>query len=627
MSGIVGLMDLAGGPVDRDLLSGLTQSLAARGPDAQQTWIGDNVGLGHALLRTTWESENERQPYTDAGIALVADCRIDAREELVSVLASHGRRVSRDTPDPELILHAYAVWQTRCVEHLIGDFAFALWDAATRTLFCARDHLGVKPLFYSRKGSGFAFSNDLSCLRRHPAVTADLDELAIADFLVFGFALDTDRSSFSDIRRLPAAHTLTLSNGEVSIRRYWQLPLEDEIRYRRRADYVDQFLELFETATRDRLRSNRVGVFMSGGLDSPAIAATAHRMLVASGAPFDLRAHTIVFDRIVPDEERKYSQLAADALGIPIHHYPFDDYGFPPPEPDPDWYPPEPRFLFDRGRMIAVHRNPAAASRVLLRGDGADPLIDGPPSVLASRLKDGPYGRLLGDFLWLTYKRRQVPRFGIRTILRGALGFSKPPAVQLYPEWLSPTLQRKLHLRQRWMDSNNAEDIRPGFELAHSYWPLYFELIDPGTMRQAAENRYPFVDLRVVRYLLRLPPIPWFAEKSLLRIAMQGRLPHQVLSRPKAPVAGNPWAALLPPADTGWWKAHLVPAPGFEEFVEIQSASAVLAKVSAAAQARNDHKDIDLLRSSLRPVSLNLWLQQIGCARLTASPPVHQETT
>jgi len=627
MSGIVGLMDLAGGPVDRDLLSGLTQSLAARGPDAQQTWSGDNVGLGHALLRTTWESENERQPYTDAGIALVADCRIDAREELVSVLASHGRRVSRDTPDPELIMHAYAVWQTRCVEHLIGDFAFALWDAATRTLFCARDHLGVKPLFYSRKGSGFAFSNDLSCLRRHPAVTADLDELAIADFLVFGFALDTDRSSFSDIRRLPAAHTLTLSNGEVSIRRYWQLPLEDEIRYRRRADYVDQFLELFETATRDRLRSNRVGVFMSGGLDSPAIAATAHRMLVASGAPFDLRAHTIVFDRIVPDEERKYSQLAADALGIPIHHYPFDDYGFPPPEPDPDWYPPEPRFLFDRGRMIAVHAKPAASSRVLLRGDGADPLLDAPLSVLASGLKGGPYRRLISDFLWLTYKRRQVPRFGIRTTLRGALGFSKPPAVQLYPEWLSPMLQRKLHLRQRWMDSNNAEDIRPGFELAHSYWPLCFELMDPGTMRLAAENRYPFVDLRVVRYLLRLPPIPWFAEKSLLRIAMKGTLPRKVLSRPKAPLAGNPWARLLPPIGNGWWKAGLMPAPGFEEFVEIQSATTVLAKVGAAAQAKNDHNDTDLLRSSLRPLSLNLWLQQTRCVRLAGSPSLHQETT
>jgi asparagine synthase (glutamine-hydrolysing) len=277
--------------------------------------------------------------------------------------------------------------------------------------------------------------------------------------------------------------------------------------------------------------------------------------------------------------------------------------------------------------MIAVHAKPAASSRVLLRGDGADPLLDAPLSVLASRLKGGPYRRLMSDFLWLTYKRQQVPRFGIRTTLRGALGFSKPPAVQPFPEWLSPMLQRKFHLRERWVNSNNAEDIRPGFELADSYWPLYFELIDPGTMRLPAENRYPFVDLRLLRYLLRLPPIPWFAEKSLLRIAMNGRLPREVLTRPKTPLAGNPWARLLPPAETGWWKARLVPAAGFEDFVEIESANTVLAKVAAAAQAKNDRNDINLLRSSLRPLSLNLWLQHTRYARLSDSPSVHQETT
>src|SRR4030095_13598498 len=135
------------------------------------------VVLGHALLRTPWESAREHQPFTaDNQTWIVADCRIDGREDLVGAL---GDASLRGAPDPELILAALSRWGERSVERLLGDFSFAIWDEGRRTLFCARDQLGVKPFFYAQCGESFVFSNDLGCMGRHPSIPDDLDSLAI----------------------------------------------------------------------------------------------------------------------------------------------------------------------------------------------------------------------------------------------------------------------------------------------------------------------------------------------------------------------------------------------------------------------------------------------------------------
>ncbi len=206
MSGIVGIVNFDGAPIDRDLLSRMTASLDFRGPDARRTWIaeGNNVGFGHTLLRTTYEAEHEQQPCTlDGNTWIVADCRVDAREELVAKLRAKGRDASLHRPDVELILHAWHVWGEECVEHLLGDFAFAIWDAPRRSLFCARDHMGVKPFYYAHIGSTLIFSNTLDCVRMHPAVSDTLNDLAIADFLVIRSepGPGVKRPLFADIQR------------------------------------------------------------------------------------------------------------------------------------------------------------------------------------------------------------------------------------------------------------------------------------------------------------------------------------------------------------------------------------------------------------------------------------------
>jgi len=220
LSGIVGIYNRDGAPIERALLHSLVDFLAYRGPEARETWIETSIGLGHTMLRTTKESFSERQP---AGFEdrywITADARLDGRAELLADLDLSGSDIGPSVPDSDLILRAYAKWGTACVEHLRGDFSFAIWDSRNKQLFCARDQFGIKPFYYASVGSVVIFSNTLNCIRRHPAVSARLNDLAIADFLLFDMIREQAATSFADIQRLPPAHTLLCTQEAISVRR------------------------------------------------------------------------------------------------------------------------------------------------------------------------------------------------------------------------------------------------------------------------------------------------------------------------------------------------------------------------------------------------------------------------
>jgi len=372
MSGFVGIFSLDGAPVDARLLGRMTAFMAFRGPDAQHIWVDGQVGFGHTLLKTTEEAEHEHQPFTlDGRVWIVADARVDARRELVAALLARDEHPAPGATDVELIARAYNVWGEACVQHLLGDFAFAVWHKSQSRLFCARDHLGVKPFFYARTGNVLAFSNTLDCLRQHPAVSDTLDDLAIADFLLFGFNQELHTTSFADIRRLPPAHVGTWSADAQGMRRYWTLPVDDPLYFRRAGDYTDRFRELLHEAVDDRLRVRKVGVFMSGGLDSTTLAVSAHHALERRGAAFEVHAFTSEFG--AADDTRHYAGLVADALGIPIHYREGTDDVW-----DPEWHrtsihTPEPtgnpmNLVADR----ASYRRMSSYARVLFYGEGPD---------------------------------------------------------------------------------------------------------------------------------------------------------------------------------------------------------------------------------------------------------------
>lgn len=544
MSGIVGLVRLDGGGADTVLLEGMTRYLNFRGPDRVGIWTEGSVGFGHALLGTTPEKKKDRQPRTlDGQVWITADVRIDGQAELRRQLDSVPRRETENGTDAELVLEAYLKWGENCVDHLLGDFAFAIWDGRRKALFCARDQIGVKPFYYACNRQTLVFSNTLNCLRTHPEITETLNDEAVADFLLFGFMTRSDQSVFSDIHRLSPGHALTWSpTGGLICRPYWSPPVPDPVRYRRDMDVIEGFDARITDAVRDRLPTDTAFVLMSGGLDSTTIAAVARSLDITR----TLFALTAVYDRFLPDRERHYSELAAEYLRIPVHHVSADrdplwlDWaGKRPTLPEPIDEP-----VLTRSALSLLER--AGDARVGLTGNGGDPALHPAASHLPAFIKELVNGRLPSAALHYRWTEGRWPRIEIRKSLRRWLGKKRSGEHPPIPPWLNRDLSNRLDLSGRWRRHTEgktpAQTLRSvAVELTFSpLWSRLFEMFDPGVTAAPIELRHPYFDLRVLSFLLALPPIPWCTDKTLLRKAMKNRLPDPLLRRPKTPMGVSP---------------------------------------------------------------------------------------
>jgi asparagine synthase (glutamine-hydrolysing) len=599
MSGIVGIVHLDGKPADPRLLRRMTNYLAFRGPDCQNIWIDANAGFGHTMLRTTREAQHEHQPLTLEGrVWITADARLDDRQALVEKLLAKGRTVGIAAPDVELILHAYHVWGEDCVDQLLGDFAFAVWDAPRRRLLCARDHLGIKPFYYFHSGSIVVFSNTLDCIRLHPAVSDRLNDLAIADFLLFDLNQDEESTSFAEIRRIPPAHVASWSASRLHLRRYWTLPIDEPIHLRRSSDYVEWFRELLDAAVRDRMRSDRVGIFMSGGVDSSTLAAAA-----CENADGEVRAFTSVFDRYGND--RRYAQMVADHLGIAIDFYDGDRERI-----DPEWnnaqiHTSEPVvFPFNVAVQRRYYRGVSSFGRVFFWGEGPDNALGyewrAYLSYLVNRRR---WGQLLADAGRFAVSQRRIPLLSSLPRMlkdRRHLNAWEPS----YPAWLDVKLQSRLELRARWEQIRNragqGHPVRPTayWSFASPLWSAMFEGQDPGNTMAPLEVRHPFLDLRLLRYMLAVPVIPWCRAKHLLRHSMRGALPQAVLRRPKTVLSGDPMMDQLRELDP----LPSAPARGLRKYVD---PGRVPPQKLLGSHANN-------FWMNLRPISLNYWLKNLS---------------
>ena len=609
MSGIVGIFHRDGAPVDRKLLESLVNSLAYRGPDARGCWTDAAVGLGHTLLRTAQESSEERQPASfEERYWITADARLDGRRQLLSELAPVGGGTGPSVTDSQLILRAYAKWGAACLEHLRGDFSFAIWDAHNQQLFCARDQFGVKPFYYASLGSLVIFSNTLDCLRRFPGVSAKLNDLAIADFLLFDMIREPGATAFADIQRLPPAHSLVCDRGAVCVRRYWVLPVRAPLQHGRAEECVEQFRELLDQAVGDRLRSDCAGVLMSGGLDSPTVAYSAQRVLVRRGSASGLCAYTEVFDSLIPHEERRYSGLVAEALKIPIEFQASDgmqlgeqrDLGH-------SW--PEPVHLLSAEGGLAQMRQIALRKRVVLTGFGADPALS---CLLTAHFlqmfKQRQFGRALWEAMRYLMAERRFSRLYLRT--RWRRWFASKVQSSDYPEWLNPDLEKRLRLRERWKTLSESPTqhaaVRPVAygAMLDAMWPDLFEGYDAGVTHVPVEVCHPFFDLRLVDFLLALPALPWCSDKELLRQAARGILPEAVRLRRKSALPAEPLVALLErPESAGVDFFEAVPE--LRQYVERQLVPKVFGE-----------RDAWSAWIHLRPLSLNRWLHSQGSSVL-----------
>ncbi|HWZ94802.1 MAG TPA: asparagine synthase-related protein [Opitutaceae bacterium] len=287
MSGIVGTWQLDGRPVTAETLQPAMAAIAQYGGDDRDIWISGPVGLGAHVLRLEPESAGERLPLTRGELTITADVRLDNRAELFAALGIPASERA-GLPDSDLILRAYAQWGEACPEYLIGDYAFAIWDAREQRLFAARDHIGARPFYYYHAARTFAFATDIRGVLAFPGVPDEIDEAEIARYLLarsIGYH-DNVHTFFKNLSKLPFGHRLVLDRAGLRVARHWHPENLLEIRLATLDDYTDRLYMLVEQAVADRLRTNaRVGAHLSGGLDSSSVAVQAARLLKARGAP------------------------------------------------------------------------------------------------------------------------------------------------------------------------------------------------------------------------------------------------------------------------------------------------------------------------------------------------------
>ena len=507
----------------------------------------------------------------------MANARIDGREELIEELESK-LTVKQLPTDVELILYAYDAWGEDCVNYLIGDFAFAIWDAHLRRFFCARDHFGVKPFYFAHLSDDFIFSNSLNDLRKDPRVSDTLNEFAVGDYLLFGVNQDLSTTIFKDIQRLPPAHCLIATNGSLKVRRYWTADTSASVRFRDPQSYVEKFSELLSRAVADRLRTDRLAVSMSGGLDSTSLAAVACKQLKDVAA---LHAFTVVYDNLIPDQERQYSTLAAEHLGIGITHVNADRYSLFDEQVRGEMDQPEPFLLSPlTGQFNDLLRSCADHSSVAFTGYDGDAFMAEP----------------------------RKSRFRIRSKLRRTFG--RRPAQPLFPQWVDESFATRTNLHERWTqsftNSCDGNERRPAAirALNSKVWTPLFEGYDQSSTKLQLEVRHPFVDLRLVEYLLAIPAAPWCMNKHILRVAMKDMLPAAVLNRRKTPLQGDPALQLVRGTSVRWLDKFAVNSQ-LKNFVDLNLRRSVV-----------DEDTSEALWASLRVFALNYWL--------THSRPIHR---
>jgi len=607
MSGFAGFVSTGEDAPDPRLLERMAARLAFRGPDATQIWSRAGAGFCFTLLRTGPAPQASEQPCTvDGRVWLLGEVRLDGREELRCELEQHDESVPASATDEELVLRAWRQWGEAGLPKLLGDFSFALWDETARQLRCVRDLIGARPFFYAQSADGFYFSNTLEVLRQAPGVSSELDPQFIGDFLLRDWCQDGERSVYQDIRRLPAGHTLIYSDGEVRVRSYTDFSVEEPLWLKRPEEYVEQFQELLEMAVRDRLPHKPCAIFLSGGLDSTSVAAVVCKIASKDSARSPLRAYTMDCRPMFNDEEGYLASLVAENLGmeieilsaascLPYEGWKGSNLHTPEPYNDP--------FL---SLTLKLYRHVRRHSGVVLSGYGGDDILTGqawPYLTYLFRKRD--FGAIVKTFGRYVLKHRRIPplRGGFRSRLRRLMGRTNP--LTEFPEWLEARFVERQNLRGRWQELQESPKTSHPWHpialagLSSRFWSNVLECEDAGWTGVPVELRAPLLDQRLLRFLLRVPPVPWCMEKALLREAMRGTLPEMVRARPKTPLLGDSIKHFV---ESKQWRPVPLPDPAAELrwFVDWERLGTTLATAAGST-----------LWVGLRPVSLCYWLKAV----------------
>ena len=478
-------------------LPAMLAKLSAFGADSA-SWKADHAGFG------TRAPEGQPAVCTDeaAGLAAVAATRLDDRQALCDVL---GAPAASD--DASLILRAWRRWGGDCPNHLLGDFAFAIFDSRKRELFCARDQVGMQPFHYAVRGERFVFASSVQAVLAAPGVSDELNETTVAESLVRPVLRSPSRTFFRDVSRLPAGHTLTFARGKVRLSRYWRPERIAVARPASDADAEEELLHLMQQAVSDRLTEGPFGVDLSGGLDSSAMTALVARELRRRNSPPPTAFTTL------PPASPSHSGVEYDAMasicgaeGVRLVHRPPTaeqlvralrrDYAYPGGE-GASWADSEPTEFGVRTMISGYGGDQGSVSsngfgyleQLLLTGHWRSAWK------MAKENRSRPWRSLVWTTLEMLYP-------GARRAYRR---WRWPSRRTRQSEWLvHPNFARHAPPRTR----NRVLSVRSGQLniLRDGHFQGQMEATTIGAATGGVATRFPLLDLRVLEFGFRLPP-------------------------------------------------------------------------------------------------------------------------
>lgn len=542
--------------VDKDLIKRMSSVLTHRGPDDEGVYIKKNVGLAHRRLSIIDLTPAGHQPMSneDGSIWIVFNGEIYNYLDLRDDLQKRGHTFSSHT-DTETIIHLYEEKGVECVHDLRGMFAFAIWDENKNRLFLARDRAGKKPVVYFHSEEGLLFASEIKSLLLDPSVNKNIDYTAIHHYLTYQY-IPSPLTIFEGIKKLPPAHYMIYEEGNLIIKRYWDLSYQNKIQLPSLENYGEQFLEIFQEAIKIRLRSDvPLGAFLSGGIDSSIVVAMMSRLM---NQP--VKTFSIGF------EEEDYSELPFARMIAKQYETDHHEFIVKPDAidilPKLVWHYNEPYADSSAIPTFYVSKITRDYVTVALNGDGGDESFAGYERYLADRLAD--YYKFIPRLLreriirkavdYLPYSASRGSFF--RRLKRFVKGISEIPE-RRYVAWLchfdnemkeelySSYLKEKVKnvdsedLTVEWYKKADGKTFidKTLYVDVMSYLPEDLLVkVDIATMAHSLEARSPFIDHKVMEFAASLPSnlkLRGIETKYLLKNVLSEFLPKEIVKRKK----------------------------------------------------------------------------------------------
>jgi asparagine synthase (glutamine-hydrolysing) len=552
MCGICGQIDLNGERVEAPSLAAMVARLRHRGPDDEGIFVEENLGLGHTRLSIIDLSSGGHQPMFDASeqMVIVFNGEIYNYRELRKELLDEGVTL-RSTCDTEVILYLYRKHGSDCPKYLRGMFAFAIWDRKRKRLFAARDRIGIKPFYYYLDNRRLAFASEIKAIVQIPNLDLELSLSAIATYFTYGHSC-APQTIYRKVQKLLPGHWLMVEGREVTLQRYWDVPVKVANQNGDFAGRTAELLHLLDDSVHCHLIADvPVGIFLSGGIDSSLIAA-----LAARKKPEPVQTFSVGFDVGGRYNELDDARHVATAIGSNHHELVVESFNVPSLLEKLVWHYDEP--FADAACMptYLISEFARRSVKVILSGEGGDEVFGGYRRYVA-QLLSGHYLR----FAWLIHRNSSLRRMiesrrGLRRVKKVLESVDYPSADERYAHWLAsftPELREEFfegalqeferaydaaEIYRRSFAESGADAINRLLRVDVKTWlpDTYLEKVDKATMAVGLEARVPLLDHFIVEYAFSLPgacKISRFRKKFLLRAAASGLVPKSILTKPK----------------------------------------------------------------------------------------------